>query len=177
MELKDYNAASTLLRRVEEYHRMNADLLSTVGRMYLIMGDVLEAEFVFDRVATFEDASITLNLMNAGFLHTARGEWDRARESFAEVLKREPQNKQAENNLAVALLYQGKLDEGIRQLERRMESSKNAASLSAGPILNLCTLYELRTGDSGLLRKRELLRGVSEIAGDDLPTECFKLAV
>ena len=78
----------------------------------------------------------------------------------------------------MALLYQGKLDDAIRFLEKRTsEPGQLASHISPVPIMNLATLYELRTGDAGLLRKRELLRVMSEVCGDDLPAECFKLTL
>jgi len=102
---------------------------------------------------------------------------------------------QAVNNLAVALLGQGKLKEGIQVLEAAFEASPSTLAMAEPFLFNLCacffcysmygspstlfacsiaTLYELRSSIAAD-KKRELLIEVAKWSGDGLRTTCLKM--
>ncbi len=58
--------------------------------------------------------------------------------------------RQAVNNLAVALLGQGKLKEGIEVLETAFESSPSTLAMAEPFLFNLCTcfFFKIPTGTS-----------------------------
>ena len=100
---------------------------------------------------------------------------------------------QAVNNLAVALLGQGKLKEGIDVLEAALETSPSTLAMAEPFLFNLCacsfmirgrwldnyvpkaTLYELRSSIAAD-KKRELLIEVAKWSGDGLRTTCLKMS-
>jgi len=81
----------------------------------------------------------------------------------------------AVNNLAVALLGQGKLKEGIEVLEAALETSPSTLAMAEPFLFNLSTLYELRSSIAAD-KKRELLIEVAKWSGDGLRTTCLKMS-
>lgn len=82
--------------------------------------------------------------------------------------------QQAQNNLAVVLLFQCKVDEAIAVLRRVLTTSVGYSSETV--LFNLATLLELRT-EAALPLKLELLRGVIDRGGEGVKSTCLKLAV
>jgi trafficking protein particle complex subunit 12 len=97
--------------------------------------------------------------------------------------------------LAVALLGQGKLKDGIEVLETALEASPSTLAMAEPFLFNLCefafflfwlktltlsvfcskaTLYELRSSIAAD-KKRELLIEVAKWSGDGLRTTCLKM--
>ncbi|KAI0285811.1 hypothetical protein BGY98DRAFT_909570 [Russula aff. rugulosa BPL654] len=198
IEIKDYTAATALLEPLatQQYHQQeskstNNDLRSALGRVYLQAGQLDQAEAHFAAVAAGADAdtdedededtgtdastaAAASKTLNAAFMASARGDWDTASRLLRGLVEQDEANYAAVNNLAVALLGQGKLKEGIEVLEAALESSPSTLAMAEPFLFNLSTLYELRSSIAAD-KKRDLLIEVAKWCGDGLRTTCLKM--
>ncbi len=114
---QDFGAATKLLEPLCNQSGTAAPALrSTVGRIYLQAGQLGRAAKHFSIVAADETVEQSVKDMNAALLATANGEWESAAEVLRSVLEADTENYAAVNNLAVALLGQGKLKEVLLQI-------------------------------------------------------------
>lgn len=81
---------------------------------------------------------------------------------------------QAVNNVAVCLLYLGRLKESITCLEELIFTNP-AVNTHEGAVFNLCTLYELESSRA-LTKKQVLLDLVSKHQGDRFPVASLKMS-
>ena len=86
-------------------------LRSAVARIYLQGGYVAMAAKHLAAVAEDPTTDPVQKAMNAGLFASAEGDWPRAEKELRRVLEADNDNFAAVNNLAVALLNQGKLKE------------------------------------------------------------------
>ncbi|KAI0369156.1 hypothetical protein BV20DRAFT_946572 [Pilatotrama ljubarskyi] len=176
IEMRDYTAAAKILEPlcVQAGGVSSPALRSAVARVYLQGGYVAMAASHFAAVAEDPTADPVQKGMNAALFASAEGDWPRATAELQRILAADPDNFVATNNLAVALLNQGRLQEAIQVLEDALRTSP-ATIVTAEPFLfNLSTLYELRSA-AGADKKRDLLVEVAKWAGDGLRTTCLKL--
>lgn len=185
VEMKDYHAAITLLTPLCTQQLSpgtgaaptpvpSPAIHSAVARIYLLSGNIPKAAEHFRIVASCADAEPGTVAMNTALLCSASGDWPRAEAALREVLEQDPRNYTAMNNLAVTLLAQGRVRDGIGLLESAMHASPGSV-LSAEPfIFNLSTLYELRSS-TAIDKKRELLVEVARWSGDGLRATCLKM--
>ncbi|KAI0289448.1 hypothetical protein BC826DRAFT_1031882, partial [Russula brevipes] len=191
IEIKDFAAAAALLEPLAtQQHEQSpttptptptptsnsnsGDLRSALGRVYLQAGQLDKAEAHFAAVAADRGVPEPTKALNAAFVASARGDWDGAGELLRALVAQDDVNYAAINNLAVALLGQGKLKEGIQVLEAAMEASPSTLAMAEPFLFNLSTLYELRSSIAAD-KKRELLVEVAKWSGDGLRTTCLKM--
>jgi len=188
IEIKDYTAATALLEPLATQHQesksTNSELRSALGRVYLQAGQLNQAEAHFTAVAAAaaaadpetdtETEAAAGKTLNTAFLASARGDWDTAGKLLRGLVEQDEANYAAVNNLAVALLGQGKLKEGIQVLETALESSPSTLAMAEPFLFNLSTLYELRSSIAAD-KKRDLLIEVAKWCGDGLRTTCLKM--
>ncbi|KAF8630143.1 hypothetical protein AX15_003096 [Amanita polypyramis BW_CC] len=149
-------------------------LRSAVGRMYLQGGNLHMAARHFSEVAKDPAAEPTMKDMNAALFACADGQWERATATLRLLLEKDAENYVAVNNMAVALLGQGKVQEGITMLENALKTSPSSVVVAEPFLFNLSTLYELRFANA-IDKKRELLVEVAKWSGDGLKTSCLKM--
>ncbi|KAI0705216.1 hypothetical protein BC835DRAFT_1403779 [Cytidiella melzeri] len=176
IEMKDFIAAAKILEPLckQEDGTRSAHLQSAVARIYLQGGCVEMAVKHFSDVVQDPTAEASLKTMNAALLAAAEGDWEKADQAFRQILQSEPDNYLAVNNLAVTLLSQGHIKEGIQILEDALKSSPSLITVAEPLLFNLSTLYELRSATAAQ-KKRELLIEVAKWAGDGLRTACLKM--
>ncbi|KAI8064563.1 hypothetical protein BC940DRAFT_305391 [Gongronella butleri] len=186
IHMNDMVAASkTLHEMVQKYTSdaaPNLDLLSSLGRLYLQLGDLQRAEDMFNKVEQGMDTAsnkswLQENInMNKSMMATARGDWTMSRQILEQLLEQNSNNVVAASNLAVCMLYQGQLTEAIQLLERLIQQHPDKAGTSEICILNLCTLYELRyQGDTTTQKKVDVTKFITRWVGDSFNTQCLKL--
>lgn len=176
IETKDFTAATALLEPlVAKEPATSADLRSALGRVYLQAGQLDRAEAHFTAVEAEDDVPESTKALNKAFLASARGEWDEAAVILRGLFAQDDTNYAAVNDLAVALLCQGKLKEGIEVLEAALETSPSTLAMAEPFLFNLSTLYELRSSIAAD-KKRELLIEVAKWSGDGLRTTCLKMS-
>ncbi|KAI0061054.1 hypothetical protein BV25DRAFT_830314 [Artomyces pyxidatus] len=174
IETKDFTAAARLLEPLLRAPDATPELRSAVGRVYLQAGQLALAERHLDAVARDPAVDPALKQLNAAFVASARGEWEKAGGILKEMVDRDPENFAAVNNMGVALLGEGRLKEGIAVLEKAFQASPSTLAMAEPFLFNLSTLYELRSAVAAE-KKRELLVEVAKWSGDGLRTTCLKM--
>ncbi|TDL23637.1 hypothetical protein BD410DRAFT_720445 [Rickenella mellea] len=174
VEMKDFAAATSLLESLCA-SSPSAQLHSAIARIYLQGGHIAMASRHISIVEANPDAEPALKYTNASILAAANGDWDKVSKYTRQVLESDSDNVVAINNLAVALLSQGKLREGIEVLETALVASPSAVTVAEPFLFNISTLYELRSA-LALNKKRSLLIEVAKWSGDGLKTTCLKMS-
>ncbi|GBE86415.1 hypothetical protein SCP_0902940 [Sparassis crispa] len=176
IEMKDFSAAAKLLEPLckQGPDTCSPQLESAVGRIYVQSGYLSMAAKHFTAVARNPASELSLKATNAALLASAEGNWTKAAEELRLLLASDPENYAAANNLSVALLCQGKIQEGIRMLEEVLRASPSTIVVAEPLIFNLSTMYELRS-TVGVDKKRDLLVEVAKWAGDGVRTACLKM--
>ncbi|KIP01161.1 hypothetical protein PHLGIDRAFT_123601 [Phlebiopsis gigantea 11061_1 CR5-6] len=157
-------------------------ILASVGRIYLQAGDLGKASSYFSEVTAHyegipeprDEGLGDLVRVNNALFACAEGRWEDAEKLFVESVRQSGEAHVATNNLAVALLSQGRLKEGIYVLESALKQAPTALCVTEPFLFNLSTLYELRS-NTAADKKRELLVEVAKWAGDGLRTSCLKM--
>jgi len=175
IEMKDHAGAAKLLEPLcSQGSRPSAAILSCIGRIQLESGHVASATEYFRLAEEDPTCDQSTKEMNDALLSSANGNWTSAIQALRSVLEKEPDNAIAINDLAVALLNTGQLQEGIDLLEATMKSSPSAVLVVEPFLFNLATLYELRS-TTAFEKKRQLLIEVAKWSGDGLRATCLKL--
>ncbi|XP_031555083.1 trafficking protein particle complex subunit 12-like [Actinia tenebrosa] len=178
LAVKDYNLAVSVFESIiKQDETLSAALYSGIGRIYLQLGDLERAENYFKIVeerATGDPENMSTVVMNKGFMALARGSHEDAHKHFVAATKLDPENSVATNNVAVCLLFLGKLKEALQVLESIIWSNP-PKNLNDGLLFNLCTIYELESSWS-LQKKQKLLELVSQYKGDGFNVSCLKIS-
>ena len=123
---QDYEAAVKCLHMLEEVETPDkmASLHSATGRVYLQLGSLALADLSFSQAAKVREAGAEGEveaLLDSAFLAIGQGQFHTATERFSAAEKlvsaTSKQGKMINNNMAVCLLYEGKLKEGLARLE------------------------------------------------------------
>ncbi|KAI9365865.1 hypothetical protein BD770DRAFT_80981 [Pilaira anomala] len=171
--IKDYSAAATTIQLILTKVPDHIDLLSSLGRLYLQMGDLKSANKMFDRIKE-TDATAEAIKTNKAFTFMAQGEWLQARDILEKVYESNKENLLAMNNLAVCEVYLGNLIRSIEIFENLIQNNPTSAGTCETAILNMCILYELRFEDA-TEKKIEIMKQVARWAGDSFQADCIKL--
>ena len=143
-------------------------ILSQMGRMFVQMGAMPKAKQCFDKVeyllstqysphnssadltkqhqnavtiAVSESARHDCVMMNRAVLSIGMGDWTSAVTILSTLIAANPSNGVGLNNLSLALLYTGKLQESVALLETMVYNTD--AAVDKHIIFNLITLYDL----------------------------------
>ncbi|XP_072026214.1 trafficking protein particle complex subunit 12-like isoform X2 [Amphiura filiformis] len=179
LSIKDFNRAASVYESLcQKDSGSRGNLMSAIGRIFLQLGDLKSAQTLFQRVeelnkeepTTVDKAKV---YMNKGFLSLAENQYSEAHQHFEEALKCQPDHFIAINNIAVCLLYMGRLKEALTRMESMVQSNPEMY-LDEALLFNLCTLYELESSKSGY--KKQLLLGmVNKHKGDGFNVSCLKM--
>lgn len=178
---KDYElAVKTLLPIVEEAEAQGngRPLRSALGRLLLQLGDVAGAEHHFAiarRLGTGTKVDEVCELIDRGLVAVAQNAFREALAFFRTALQLDPSNVLVSNNVAVCLLYLGRLREALKVAEEAIEANP-ALALHESVLLNVCTLYELRSACRAR-SKVAMLRLLATHKGDGVHPGCLKLHV
>ncbi|KAH7973393.1 hypothetical protein HPB49_000661 [Dermacentor silvarum] len=175
---KDYIVAIKVARiLLEKNSGRKAQLHSALGRIYLQLGDVETAQSHFHKAeALYHGMALEGRLeilINKGTMALALNRYAEAYHFYEEASKLQPKNPLFINNMAVCLLYLGRLSESVHLLESTMHGDP-ALCLHEGYLFNVCTLYELQSSEA-VAKKRNMLRLVAKHAGDGFNVASLKL--
>ncbi|XP_068678322.1 trafficking protein particle complex subunit 12-like isoform X2 [Montipora foliosa] len=175
--MKDHSLAVTVFESIIRKDPSSSfGLLSGIGRIYLQLGDLEMAQNYFKQVeskAFGDPKSLSSVVMNKGFMALSSGSFDEAHRHFVAATKLDPYNSVAVNNVAVCLLFLGKLKEALAMLEKIIWKDPTT-NLQEGLLFNLCAIYELESSYS-LQKKQKLLELVSKHRGDGFNISCLKI--
>ncbi|KFM80029.1 Trafficking protein particle complex subunit 12, partial [Stegodyphus mimosarum] len=146
---KDYILAVSVIKiLMEKSHEHVPELHSALGRIYLQLGDVKYAQECFTKAAKLsEDKPEKFQVeekINKALLAIAFNNSEEAYKYYQEAYSISPGNAMLANNMAVCLLYMGRLKESLNLLEKTIRSSSSSC-LHDGILFNICTLYELES--------------------------------
>lgn len=175
---KDYVVAIKVARiLLEKNTGRKAQLHSAIGRIYLQLGDVDSAQSHFHKAeALYHSMGLEGRLevlINKGMMALAENSYSEAYHFYEEASKLQPKNPLFINNMAVCLLYLGRLSESVSLLETAMHGDP-VLCLHEGFLFNVCTLYELQSSEA-VTKKRSMLRLVAKHAGDGFNVASLKL--
>ncbi|TRY61260.1 hypothetical protein TCAL_04212 [Tigriopus californicus] len=176
---RDFESAITnleILLEVEDT-KLSAKILSAMGRVYLQLGDIREAETLFSRAFKAQTDNSTEekvdHLVDLAHLSIGNSDFPNALNHFKKADDLNPDNPTVMNNIALCHIYCGSLKEGLDYLEARI-TRKPHLILHETVILNLCTIYELESSYASQ-KKRAILDLVSQYKGDGINAACLKL--
>ncbi|GAB0096402.1 trafficking protein particle complex subunit 12 [Sergentomyia squamirostris] len=125
-------------------------LYSVAGRIYMQCGDIVAAE---KKVLSMRKLGLTSKVfqvqecVDRGLIYVAQNDFTEALKYFQKAAILEPTNAMISNNIAVCLLYLGKMKEAIATYEN-MITSHPEQDLNEHFLINVCTLYELESNNS-----------------------------
>ncbi|PNF19117.1 hypothetical protein B7P43_G09795 [Cryptotermes secundus] len=183
---KDYSLAVQVLElllngREWGSHHKRA-LQSTLGRVYLQLGDVAGAEKNFALARELRQrqsstggsaASDLRDLIDRGLMAVAQNAFQEAYDYFSKAYTLDASNIMLLNNMGVCLLYLGQLKEALSLLEGAVNNNP-IQGLHESLLLNVCTLYELESSYCNQ-KKLGMLRLMSRYKGDGVGVACLKL--
>jgi len=186
IEHQDFESAVKCLDLLQEAVKESGDqallppLHSAYGRLYLQLGSLARAESHFTLATQARGQAVqdqVDSLVDSAFLAIGQGQFQPALDRFlaAEAMVEDRVSQQAlalANNIAVCLLYVGRLKEGLARLEGTITG--NTDNIQANPMLNLCTLYELESSYA-LQKKVGMLGLVSLHCPDSFAVSSLKL--
>ncbi|XP_054710767.1 trafficking protein particle complex subunit 12-like [Uloborus diversus] len=173
---KDFVLAVSVAKTlIEKSENKIPELHSALGRIYLQLGDVQYAQDCFTTATTIsQDPQFAVeDNINKALLAVALNNSEEAYKYYQHAYALCPDNAMLANNMAVCLLYMGRLKESLTLLEETIYSNP-ASCLHDGILFNTCTLYEL---ESSLCtqKKISMLELVSKYAGDSFNVSCLKI--
>jgi len=174
-----------MLKEVETRENL-ASLHAAYGRVYLQLGNLGLADSSFSLASEARDPGDSCGqleqLLDSAFLAVGQGQFQDALERFlgAEQLvgsmsegdERQQRAKMISNNVAVCLLYVGRLKEGLERLQ--LEVTRDPTNIQGNMMLNLCTLYELESSYA-MQKKIGMLGMVSQYSSDSFNMSMLKL--
>eukprot|EP00049_Salpingoeca_infusionum_P023879 m.14308 g.14308 ORF g.14308 m.14308 type:complete len:986 (-) comp6192_c0_seq2:220-3177(-) len=178
MQLQDYAMAIDCYTQLLQAEPGNIHILSTLGRILLLLGDLKLAHRRFVRVKDCVKESGQLPdenpivLMNTGLLEIAKGQYLEARACFQHLLELDAVNAAAVNNLAVASLYCGQLSEAIQTMETHLQQ---ATTLEATTVFNLASLFELESAMDHI-KKKSWIPAILERAHEGFDVSVLRLS-
>lgn len=161
----------------------DVDIWSAIGRLFLQVGDVVQAAIIFKRVEGFLGISTDvlpidysrydLVLSNRAYLLMADGRFSEALGPLLELISKSPSDITAVNNLAVCQLHAGNVGQASSFLESIVIDYPRHAATDERLIFNLASMFDL--GELTMDKKRRIMKIVGNNAGDDFDADCFKL--
>ncbi|GJJ11256.1 hypothetical protein Clacol_005488 [Clathrus columnatus] len=147
IEMKDILSAARLLSSLTEQPNASPALFSAIARIYVCCGHLKTASKYFSIVENHPKADETSKNMNRALEAIAYGKFEEAVQILRHVTDANPDNAVAANNLAVALFGTGRVQEGIKIMEKLLKDSPLAVT-SAEPWL--FNLYVAKWSGDGL---------------------------
>ncbi|KAF8782129.1 trafficking protein particle complex subunit 12-like isoform X2 [Argiope bruennichi] len=177
---KDYVLAVSIVHTLMERSKEEIpQLYSALGRIYLQLGDVKYAHDCFNKAVTVaksysQNFQVEENI-NKALMAIANNNNEEAYKYYEKAFSICPNNAMLANNLAVCLLYMGKLKESLHLLEKTIHNNPSSC-LHDGLLFNICTLYELESSRC-VQKKLAMLELVSKHVGDSFNITCVKIPI
>lgn len=170
--MKDFSLVDFLMEKLtsEPYAELSnrRALYSAWGRIYLQCGDVFGAERKFSEARRIRDSHEmdvdARDFIDKGLIAVAQNDFKEAFVFFQKAHESDQGNPLILNNMGVCLLYSGRLKDAVNVFERAV-TANTRRSLNENILLNLCTLYELKSSNDDK-KKTALLEQISRHPSD-----------
>ncbi|KAL2743070.1 hypothetical protein V1477_008559 [Vespula maculifrons] len=177
--MKNYILAVDILEELSKSHDWTTEQLqifrSSIGRIYLFLGDVSTAETLLNNRIIQTTTTTVRELVDRGLIAVAKNSFQEAFNYFQTASTMDPSNVMLLNNMAVCLLYTGQLKAAVHLYENAVARNP-MKSLQEPILLNMCTSYELHTNHCKQT-KLHLLRQLNKYKGDAIDIQCLKLGM
>uniref|UniRef100_A0A6V7KT08 Uncharacterized protein n=1 Tax=Bracon brevicornis TaxID=1563983 RepID=A0A6V7KT08_9HYME len=174
---RNFILATEVLEDLCQDPNWNSDQLEilrlALGRIHLFLGDVAASETKLVTKDFTKEKPTSREWINRGLMAVTQNAFQEGYDCFKVALSSDPSNVMLINNMAVCLLYMGKLKDAVQFLESYVTTNP-AKTLQESLILNLSTLHELHTTHSRQ-PKLQLLRQINRYKGDAMDIQCLKL--
>jgi Tfp pilus assembly protein PilF len=109
--IKEYSPAASTMKYILEKVPDDIDIVSSLGRLYLQMGDLDAASAMFTKMDAYKEKDGVQEAIqiNKGFECIAKGEWEQAKVILEKVYESNNENLLVLCNLAVCQVYLGQL--------------------------------------------------------------------
>ena len=175
--MQDFSGAVVYLSELiqkDTAHEMQ--LKSSLGRLFLQFGDIASAQRYFAMATELCDQASDVDradvLADAGLLAIGQNNYAQALKCFQDALTIQPENYMLVNNVAVCLVYLGRVKDALSLMETTVKQN-TPQLLQENVILNLSTIYELENSDGS--KKNTLLKLISEYKGDGINLASLKM--
>ena len=164
----------TRLCEIDPGHR--PQLKAAIGRLFLQHGDLTSAQEYFHKASelrTLESDSDQVDtLVDSALILITQNSYPEALALLTQASHIQPDNFMVLNNMAVCLLYLGKVKESVALMETTVRQNI-PQSLQENVLLNLSSVIELENSDGS--KKNALLKLISEYKGDGVNLASLKL--
>eukprot|EP00873_Tetraselmis_striata_P038838 jgi/Tetstr1/459102/TSEL_004552.t1 len=176
LRAKQHVPALQWLRILERRRRGEPRVLSMVGYVQMMAGDLVAAEEMFARVASQgTPLAETLTGRNRSLLLFARRKFREAQEDLQAQVQNNPGDSIAANNRSISQMYCCELTGGISELEGQLRA-RPLDNLSEPLLLTLSLMYELSLAGAAAEAKRRVSQWASACAPDDFDLTCTRSA-
>ncbi|GFT34420.1 trafficking protein particle complex subunit 12 [Nephila pilipes] len=177
---KDYILAVSIVNILIEKSKEDIpQLYSALGRIYLQLGDIKYAHEYFTKAVILSKKSsqnfLAEENINKALMAIAHNNNEEAYKYYEKAFSICPNNAMLANNMAVCLLYMGRLKESLELLEKTIHNNP-LSCLHDGLLFNICTLYELESSRCAQ-KKQAMLELVSKHVGDSFNVSCLKIPI
>jgi len=174
LRAKQYLPALQWLRIIERRRRDDPKLISMVGYVQMMMGDLVAAEATFVIVSQMARSDSDLHTRhNRGLLLFARRKYREAQEELEGIVRARPGDTFAVNNHSISQMYCCDLVGGIQQLEAALKS-RPLEHLSEPLMMTLTMMYELSLAGAATEAKRRVSQWAAAFAPDDFDLTCMR---
>uniref|UniRef100_A0A7N0UZ40 Trafficking protein particle complex subunit 12 n=1 Tax=Kalanchoe fedtschenkoi TaxID=63787 RepID=A0A7N0UZ40_KALFE len=181
---KEFNVCLDLMKYVIASDDCNPVLLSKLGHIQMLLGDLEGAKKVFGRVEKLSDevgfgeqlSEVELrNLVNRNkaLLYMVAKDYVSAVREYDQCIERDGTDAVAINNKAICLMYLRDLSDSIKVLEVALEEIPTHA-LNETLVVNLCSMYELAFVNHSD-NKTRLSNWIARVAPDDFDASCTRI--
>ncbi|MBN2804176.1 MAG: sulfatase-like hydrolase/transferase [Deltaproteobacteria bacterium] len=137
VELKKYDEAQKYLIEIIKAHPTDAKYTLQLADSYIKSGNENKALDAFNATLVLDPLNVNA-LFNGGMLYINMKKWAEAKELFKKIIKENPKNAKAINNLGYILIKgENKIEEGIALITKALDTNPNNTAL----ILSLASAY------------------------------------
>lgn len=145
LAIGDYSLVREVLEEILTLDdKYETQVLSSLGRLCLLYGDLSSAEVYFSKISSLLEQDTPIVSTNKGLLAIYRNQYGIAEQNFHSSNLNEPSTVSI-NNVAISAFYQQRLSEAISQLE---EHIKNSPIITTSLFKSLVSCYELESSQA-----------------------------
>lgn len=168
ISLKQYHLAIQLMEMICEKYSNDPILFTNLGLLYLFSGNLNKSIEIFKKVEEKEEKDSIRIHLNQAYIYFAKGMYSSSIEEFLIVLKKDPKNIIAANNLSICYFFTKNIQKSIEIIEDLIRQDPEN-TIDEQIIFNLCMFYNLENQDPN--NKKKVVKSlIQKFKGDDFQT-------